>query len=110
MEEKGIQWISQYCVDNVLSKLVDPLFIGYTASKNVLVGCKAVRKIDPNEKVGVIALKNNKPTVVEYSEIPKEMASSRDANGNLELRASHICVNLFHLDFLKKAGKEYLTK
>lgn len=110
MEEKGVEWVSQYCVDNILSKLVDPLFIGFTAQKKALIGCKAVRKTDPNEKTGVIALKNSKPSVVEYSEIPKELASARDSNGNLELRAGHICVNLFHLDFLKKAGKEYLTK
>jgi UDP-N-acetylglucosamine/UDP-N-acetylgalactosamine diphosphorylase len=110
MEEKGIKWVSQYCVDNVLSKLVDPLFIGFTIEKKALVGCKAVRKTDPFEKVGVIGLKNGRPSVIEYSEIPKEMATARNNMGNLEFRASHVCINLFHIDFLNKAGLEYPTK
>jgi UDP-N-acetylglucosamine/UDP-N-acetylgalactosamine diphosphorylase len=59
MRNRGIQWVSQYCVDNVLCKVVDPIFIGYVSSKNVPVGCKAVQKLDENEKMGVFALKVN---------------------------------------------------
>lgn len=48
--------------------------------------------------------------MVEYSELSKEMAEATGADGNLLYLAGHICVNLFHIDFLRKAGVEFPTK
>jgi len=110
MNKRGIKWISQYCVDNILSKLADPTFIGYSAEVNANVTCKSVKKVDPEEKVGLLVMKNNKPTVVEYSEIPIELMKKKDDNGELFLRAGHICINCFSISFLEKAASEYKTK
>jgi len=62
------------------------------------------------KKMGVFALKNNLPTVVEYSEINSELAKSKDSNGKLLLHCGHICENLFHIQFLETASKNRLTK
>ncbi|KAA8575440.1 hypothetical protein EYC84_004601 [Monilinia fructicola] len=78
MTNRGIQHIHAYCVDNCLVKVADPVFIGFSASKDVDIATKVVRKRDATESVGLILLKNGKPDVVEYSEIDKETAEAKD--------------------------------
>jgi len=85
MESNGIQWIHMYCVDNVLIRILDPVFIGYTLRKNnnnnkgdipCDISIKVLPKRHWNEKVGVYAMKNKELTVIEYSEITEEMAKA----------------------------------
>ena len=45
------------------------------------VGAKVIKKADPYEKIGVMCLKNNKPSIVEYIDLGEEMALKVDENG-----------------------------
>lgn len=117
MKKRGVKWIAQYCVDNILSKVGDPVFIGYSAEKNAMITCKSVKKVDPEEKVGLLVQKNGKATVVEYSEIPAELmkrvddkAVNEKGEKELFLRAGHMCINCYNISFLEKAASEYKTK
>jgi len=71
---------------------------------------KAVKKVDPDEKVGLLVMKNGKASVVEYSELPSQLAKKTDSNGELFLRASHMCINCYTIGFLEKAATDYKTK
>jgi len=110
MHKRGVEYVAQYCVDNILSKVGDPTFIGFTAERQAHVACKSVKKVDPDEKVGLLVSRNGKPGVAEYSEISSELTKKKDSNGDLFLRAGHICINCFSVDFLNKAASEYKTK
>ncbi len=62
----------------------------------------------PNEAVGVLALRDGKYGVIEYSEIDKELAAKRDEKtGELMFNAGHLCMNTYRIDFLEKAAREY---
>ncbi|RFU23696.1 hypothetical protein B7463_g12643, partial [Scytalidium lignicola] len=103
MRKRGIQHIHAYCVDNCLVKVADPVFIGFSASKDVDVATKVVRKRNATESVGLILLKNGKPDVVEYSEIDKETAEAKDPKQPdvLKFRAANIVNHYYSFRFLE---------
>lgn len=108
LEKRGVEYIVQTAVDNVLNKMADPVLIGYMSVKGYDCCAKVLPKKSPTEAVGVLALKNDQPTVIEYSEITTEMAHETNEKGELKYNASHICNNGYALSFLKKIGNTYL--
>lgn len=103
MKKKGIKWISFNGIDNVLVKIADPYFVGYTISTGMLAGSKVVYKRSPDERIGAFCYKNRKPAIVEYIEISKEMSEMRDENGKLVYGAGNILNYLFSVEFIEKA-------
>lgn len=108
MKQKRIKWVFIGPVDNILVKMVDPIFIGVCEEKKVLAGGKSIIKAYPEEKVGVFCKKQEKPSVIEYTEISKEMAEMKDEKGNLAYGESHINCNLFHMDAIEEISKDKL--
>jgi len=62
-------------IDNVLAKVADPSFVAFSQNQQKSIAFKYVRKLNPEEKVGVVVLKNSKPYIIgflyisEYSEL-----------------------------------------
>ncbi|CAG8583838.1 11123_t:CDS:2 [Dentiscutata erythropus] len=102
MKSRNICYAHAYCVDNCLVRVADPIFVGYCISKNADCGAKVVRKIDPHESVGVIALRDGKFNVVEYSEIEPAVAEQRKLNGQLTFGAANIANHFYSVDFLDR--------
>ena len=102
---RKIKWLFIGSIDNALLKMVDPLLIGIAQSTGVLAAAKSLVKCSPTEKVGVFCKRNNKPSVIEYTELPEEMANLRDEKGELFYGESHIMCNMFHVDSLKSIGE-----
>ena len=109
MKSKGIKWVFIGAVDNALLNMCDPILLGLTISQGNEIGSKSVVKLNPHEKVGVFCKKNNKPAVIEYSEIPEEMAEETDEDGELLFGESHIMCNLYSINALEKIAKHDLT-
>ncbi|KAI0348269.1 UDP-N-acetylglucosamine diphosphorylase [Trametopsis cervina] len=102
LDKRNIRYIHVYCVDNCLVKVADPVFMGYCVERKADCGAKVVPKSYPTESVGVVARRGSKYGVVEYSEISKEQAERRDANGELAFRAANIVQHFYTIDFLKQ--------
>lgn len=103
MRRRGIEHVHAYCVDNCLVKVADPVFIGFSAAKDVDIATKVVRKRNASESVGLILLKNGKPDVVEYSEIDKETAEAKESphSDKLKFRAANIVNHYYSFRFLE---------
>ena len=105
MENRNVEWAFIGSVDNVLLNMVDPILIGLTIEEKHEVASKSIAKKDPSERVGVFCKANGVPSVIEYSELPKEMAELRDKDGELLYGEAHIMCNLFSINALEKISK-----
>jgi UDP-N-acetylglucosamine pyrophosphorylase len=108
LAEHGIKWIFVGGVDNPLLNLVDPVFLGITKNQKFLAASKSVLKKSPEERVGVFCRKNDRPGIIEYTELPKEYAIMTDKNGELLYGDSNIVVQLYNIKLLKKISSHKL--
>ena len=83
MQKAKIEWLNVFAVDNVLQRIADPCFIGTVIDSGKVFGAKVVAKAALEEKVGVLCLKDGRPSIVEYYEMTDEMIHRREADGTL---------------------------
>lgn len=108
MKKRGVEWIFTCGIDNILVRPVDVEFVGYVYASGYKLGGKSLVKRDAYEKAGVFCKKNSRASVVEYTEIPKELAELKDESGQFVYADAHILCNLFHVDVFDKMGSEGL--
>lgn len=106
MKAKGIKWIYIVGIDNILANPIDPIMIGAMIENNFESGGKSTMKKSFDEKVGVFALKNKKPTIVEYMEITEDMAKQKDEHGDFIYGDANLVSFLFSVNVIEK----FLTK
>ena len=100
MEKRKIKWIFIGGVDNILLKQTDPVLLGLAIYKNSKVASKTILKSYPDEKVGLFCSYDKHPRVIEYSEMPREIAYELTNNNKLKYKEAHIMCNLYTLNAL----------
>ncbi len=102
MRARGIDRLFYYQVDNPLVAMADPVFLGFHELEGAEVSCKVIRKTDPDEKVGVVALEGGKARIVEYTELRDAERHARDDSGQLAFWAGSIACHVFNVDFVER--------
>jgi len=102
MKRRGVEFISYWQVDNPLINIFDPLFIGLHALDEAEMSSKALTKTGPKEKVGNFCLVNGKVTVIEYSDLPDELAEKRNPDGSLVFELGSISIHIISRTFVEK--------
>jgi len=104
MQRRGIDTLFYYQVDNPLVQICDPVYLGLHLGADAEMSCKVVRKLDPMEKVGVLARADAETLVIEYTELTDECRHARDARGELLFWAGNMALHVFSLPFLRRVS------
>lgn len=102
MRELGIRTLFYFQVDNPLVQIADPAFLGLHRKAEADVSFKVVEKVRPEEKVGLVVEVDGRPRVIEYSDLPAELAERREPEGSLELWAGSTAIHLFEREFVER--------
>jgi UDP-N-acetylglucosamine/UDP-N-acetylgalactosamine diphosphorylase len=106
MRDNGVRTLFYFQVDNPLVRIAEPSFIGLHREANAEVSFKVVERVSPDEKLGVVVAVDGRPQVIEYSDLPPELAGRRVPEGSLELWAGSIAVHIFERSFIERLVTE----
>jgi UDP-N-acetylglucosamine/UDP-N-acetylgalactosamine diphosphorylase len=106
MKKRGVEFISYFQVDNPLINIFDPLFIGLHALDKAEMSSKALIKTGPYEKVGNFCLVDGRLTVIEYSDLPDELAEKRNPDGSLAFRLGSIAIHIISRGFIERLNAD----
>nr|WP_240159715.1 UDPGP type 1 family protein [Paenibacillus aceris] len=102
LNRRGVEWLFYYNVDNALIRVADPFFIGAAVHHNYPIATKVAEKSYPEEKVGILCMKDGRPAVMEYMDVPSELLYETDSSGNLTYGLANLSIHLFRTDFIEQ--------
>ncbi len=102
MDDLGVQTLFYFQVDNPMVRIADPAFLGLHRQANAEMSFKVIEKLAPDERLGVVVEANGQPQVIEYSDLPSELAELRDSDGGLRLWAGSIAVHILERTFVER--------
>ena len=100
LKEAGIQHLYYFQVDNPLVQLHDPVFLGMHIKSESQVSSKCIHKRDVREKLGNFVEIQGKCHIIEYSDLPKDLAEKTHPDGAPYYSCGSPAIHLFDVDFL----------
>ena len=94
LEQNNIEWVFIGGIDNILLKLVDPLFLGLTVAGNYQIASKSIRKVDLASSDWVFANVDGHPSIID----PKNL----DIKDMDKYNQKNILAHLFSVSALRK--------
>jgi UDP-N-acetylglucosamine/UDP-N-acetylgalactosamine diphosphorylase len=106
MKKRGVEQISYTQVDNPIVRMIDPRFLGLHALDEAQMSSKMLPKSFPKEKLGNFCVVDGKVTVIEYSNLPDELAEQTTEDGELRFRAGSIALHAIRVDFVESLNNK----
>ena len=100
IKEAGIRHLYYFQVDNPLVQLHDPIFLGKHIKSGSQVSSKCIPKRDVREKLGNFVEIQGKCHIIEYSDLPSELAKKTNSDGSPYYSCGSPAIHLFDVDFL----------
>lgn len=104
-QSRRIRHLFYFQIDNPLVHVCDPEFFGYHLLSGSEFTSQAVRKQEPLEKVGNVVEVDGHLQVIEYSDLPDDVAARRAEDGSLAIWAGSIAVHAMDLSFLERMAE-----
>lgn len=102
MKKDGVEYISYFQVDNPLVPVVDPLFIGMHALEKADMSAIMLAKTNAFEKLGNFCVTNGHLEIIEYSDLPAELAESRNPDGSLRFISGSPAIHVISRAFVER--------
>ena len=101
-ERRGIRELFYFQVDNPLVEIAGAEYLGYHILCDAEMTTQVIAKRDPLEKVGNVVSADGRTLVIEYSDLPDDVARLTNPDGSLKIWAGSIAVHVFDLEFLRR--------
>lgn len=105
MERAGVEIVSYFQVDNPLVHCIDAAFVGFHVLQGSEMSSRMVVKAFDREKVGHFCRQDGRTVVVEYSDMPDELATMRNDRGELVFQAGSVAIHLLSTAFVRRIGE-----
>lgn len=105
LRAQGVRHVFYFQVDNPLVKVADPLFLGHHRSVSSEASSKVIPKLGPEDKLGNLVLIDGRCSIIEYSDLPRELGRATEPNGELRFRTGSPAIHIFDVDFLARVLK-----
>lgn len=105
MKKNKIKYVSFGGIDNILLKNVDELFLGMMVCNKQDIASKTIFKRNATDNIAVYCLKNKKPAILDYDDIPEELSVKKFKDGRYCFREANMVSHLMTLDAVKKSAK-----
>jgi UDP-N-acetylglucosamine/UDP-N-acetylgalactosamine diphosphorylase len=102
MQRRGVGHLSYFQVDNPLVCCIDPLFIGLHDLAGSEMSSKTIAKAGPMEKVGNFCFGDGRLQVIEYTDLPEDLALATNADGSLKFNAGSIAIHALRVSFIER--------
>lgn len=102
LRRRGVEHLSYFQVDNPLVHCIDPLFLGLHDLTGSEMSSKTIPKSHPLEKVGNFVLADGVLQVIEYSDLPDELARQTKPVGSLRFNAGSIAIHALRVSFVER--------
>ena len=102
MRQRGIQTLFYFQVDNPLVQIADPALLGLHRQAEAEMSFKVIERLSPDEKLGAVVTVDGRPQVIEYSDLPPELAGLREPDGRLSLWAGSIAIHVLERPFIER--------
>lgn len=102
MRRRGVEHLSYFQVDNPLVHTIDPLFLGLHATTGSEMSSKTIPKAGPLEKVGNFVEADGVVQVIEYSDLPEELAKQTNPDGSLRFNSGSIAIHALAVSFIER--------
>lgn len=105
MKAKNIKWVCISPVDNIMLNIVDTLTLGLAIKNNVQSLSKSVKKMYPEERVGVFCRRDGKPSIIEYIDMTEEMIYRKNKYDDLAFGDANIMYHLFDINTVEELSR-----
>lgn len=102
---QGVDTLFYFQVDNALTRICDPVFVGHHLLAAAEMSSKVLLKASWDEKVGVVGYVDGKLGVIEYSDLSKDLAQAADASGRLRFWAGSIAIHVIDAAFIERLNR-----
>jgi len=102
MKDLNIEYISYFQVDNPLVSVLNPTFIGLHYLKKSQLSSRVLKKTDPYEKLGVFCDIDGVCKVIEYLDLPDNVAEEKNSDGSLRFDSGSPAIHIFSREFIEK--------
>lgn len=103
-EHRGLRYLYYLQVDNPLVQIGDPEFLGYHILSGSEMSTQVIAKRSPTERVGNVVTIGENAQIIEYSDLPAELADRKTTEGEPIFWAGSIAVHVIDVAFLRRVA------